>query len=225
MTASKTPNLALMNPVGTDPFTTTDFSDTFTKLDNVPGVQVVANYASLPTGWSAVNHGRFVWQADLNIMWIWNQPSSSVAGVWQRFGNYGLLASAINATQVNATQVNWTAAPVAVQVTAMIPGGRACLVMTRWQYVANDHANQVTLNFIENSSSVMEQRFTGSSYGVVAGNPPTAGAYWYIRGASSTQQSVNFQLRVRAQDPAIVGSGQGGGTSAIWSPFIAIFEV
>lgn len=224
-TASKTPNLGLMSPVASDPFDPADYDATFAILDQNPGVLTVANQASRPTGWNNNQHGRLVWQADLNVMWIWNQPSSLVAGAWVRLGGYGLLATAINPTQINATAINWTAAPVAVQTTAMVPGGRPCLVMVNWMFVANDHANQVTLNFVENSSSAVERRFTGSSFGVVPHMPPGGGAYFYIRGAQPTQQSVNFQVRIRAQDPAIVGPDQGGGTSAIWSPTIAVFEL
>lgn len=225
MTASKTPNLGLMSPVLSDPFNPDDYAQTFGILDQNPGVKVVANQASRPTGWSNLQHGRLVWQADLNVMWLWNQPTSSVAGSWLRLGGYGLLGSATNPTQINSTAQNWTLAPIAVQTTVMVPGGRPCLVMYNWLYAANDHARQITVDIVENSSVAIERRHDGSSFGVNPGMPPDAGCYFYVRGASSSQQQVNFQLRVRALDPAIVGSDQGGGTSAIWNPTIAIFEL
>lgn len=224
-TASHTPSLGLMSPVASDPFDPADFDATFAILDANPGVLTVANQSSRPTGWSSNQHGRLVWQADLNVMWIWNQPSSGTGGSWVRLGSYGLLGSAVNPTQINATQVNWTAAPVAVQTTVMVPGGRPCLIMVTWLYLANDSSKQVTINFIENSSSVLERRFDGSSFGVVPDQPPQAGSYFYTRSAQPTQQQVNFQVRIRAQDPAVVGPDQGGGTSAIWTPTIAVLEV
>lgn len=222
-TASHTPNLGLMSPVSSDAFDPADFDSTFAILDQNPGVLVVANQASLPTGYTSAQHGRCVWQADLNVMWIWNQPSSSVAGSWTRLGNYGLLGSASNPTQINSTAQNWTAAPVAVQSTVMIPGGRPCLVILSWMFAANDTTNQITLNFVENSSSVLERRITGSSYGVVSGVPPTAGMYSYVRSASSTQQSVNFQVRLRTTTSA--ETTPSGGTSSIWNPYLYIFEL
>ncbi len=224
-TASKTPNLGLMSPVASDPFDPADFDATFAILDANPGTLTVPNQASRPTGWSSNQHGRMVWQADLNVMWVWNQPSSSVAGSWTRIGGYGLLGSALNPTQINATQVNWTTAPVAVQTTVMVPGGRPCLIMVSWLYITNDKTRQATLNFIENSSSVLERRFDGASFGVLPDAPPQAGSYFYTRGAQPTQQQVNFQLRIRAQDPAVVDPGQAGGTSSIWNPTITVFEM
>jgi hypothetical protein len=225
MTASSTPNLGLMLPVVADPFTSDDFRDTFTKLDNAPGVSVIPNQASRPTGLSTLQHGRMYWQADLNVMWIWNQPTSIVAGAWVRLGGFGLLATASNPTQINSTSINWTTAPVAVSLSAMVPGGRPCLVMYNWQYVANDHSRQVTINMVENSSSQLERRHTGSSFGINTGLPPWASSYFYIRPAQATQQSVTFQLRIRAQDPALVGADQGGGTSSIWQPTLSVFEL
>lgn len=224
-TASHTPNLSLMLPVDSDQFTPDDYRDTFTKLDNAPGITVAPNQASRPTGWSNSQHGRMVWQADLNVMWIWNQPSALVGGSWVRSGSYGLLGSALNATQINSTAVNWTVAPTVVSVNVMVPGGRPCLVKYGWEYVANDHSHQVTLTLVENSTSVLERRHTGSSYGVVSGVPPSASAYYWVRSSAATQQQINFQLRLRAQDPAIVGTDQGGGTSAIWTPMMAVFEL
>lgn len=222
-TASKTPNLGLMSPVSSDPFDPVDFDATFAILDQNAGVLVVANQASRPTGWSSSQHGRMVWQSDLNVMWVWSQPVSTTAGSWVRLGGYGLLGSAINATQVNSTAQNWTAAPVAVQTTVMVPGGRPCLVMFNWVFAVNDTSSQIVINMIENSSSVLERRITGNSYGVVNRMPPYAGCYFYIRGAQPTQQQVNFQLRIRA---AAANEGMiQGGNSAIWTPFIAVFEL
>lgn len=224
MTSSKTDNLGLMSPVLSDPFNPDDFRDTFEILDQHPGVRVVPNQASRPTSWNNNQHGRLVWQADLNVMWVWNQPTAQVAGAWARLGGYGLLGSAINPTQVNTTSQNWTTAPTAVNVNVMVPGGRPCLVMYNWQYVANDKTKQVTVNLVENSTSVMERRHNGTSFGVST-YPPDASSYFWVRSSAATQQQINFQLRVRALDPAVVGSDQGGGTSSIWSPSLAVFEL
>lgn len=225
MTASKTSALQLMSPTTADQFDPADFAETFAILDDNPGILTVANQASRPTGWSSDQHGRHVWQADTNIMWVWNQPSSVVAGVWTRRGGFGHLGGASNPTQINSTAQTWTAAPTAVAVNVMVPGGRPVLVMYNWEYIANDHSRQITVNLIANSTSIMERRHTGSAFGINPGLPPDAKSYYWIYSASPTQQQINFQLRVRALDPAVVGPDQGGGTSTIWSPRLDVIEV
>lgn len=229
MTGSHTPNLGLMNPVGSDPFNTSDFADTFTKLDLTPGVLVVANAASLPTGWSAAQHGREVWQADLNIKWVWNQPSSGVGGVWLRLGNKGWLGGAGNAAQVNTTAISVSTAPTVCSYSATVPGGRCIYVNMRWIFIGNDQARYATINLIANSSNVLEARFNGNGFGVAYSGgtpyPPQSASYGFIYGMVSSQQTINFQLKLRCQDPAVVGSAQGGGSCFIIGTAMDIFEL
>jgi hypothetical protein len=229
MTASKTPNLGLMNPVGSDPFNTSDFSDTFSKLDLTPGVLVVDNAASRPTGYSAAQHGRLVWQSDLNIMWVWNQPSSSVAGAWLRSSTKGWLGGAFNASQVNTTAITVATAPTVCSFSATIPGGRCIFVNMRWIFIGNDTARFATINLMANSSNVLEARFNGNGFGVAYSGgtpyPPQSASYGYIYGMVNSQQTINFQLKLRCQDPAVVGSAQGGGSCFIIGASIDIFEL
>jgi hypothetical protein len=156
MTASKTPNLALMSPVLSDPFSPDDFADTFSKLDLAPGITVILNQASRPTGLGAAQHGRMYWQADQNIVWVWVQPSSMVAGAWSRVGTKGWLGGAANAAQVNTTAISVNTAPTIVNVNTLIPGGRPVLVLYRWTFIGNDQARYATINLLANSSSVQE---------------------------------------------------------------------
>ena len=229
MTASKTPNLGLMNPVGSDPFNTSDFADTMSKLDLTPGVLVVANAASRPTSWSAAQHGRLVWQADLNIMWVWNQPSSGVAGAWLRQGTKGWLGGSFNASQVNTTAISVATAPTVVSYSATVPGGRCILVNMRWLYIGNDQARFATINLLANSSSVLENRVNGNSFGVAYSSgtpyPPQGSSLAFVYGMVSSQQTINFQLKLRCQDPAVVGSAQGGGSAFIVGADIHVFEL
>lgn len=229
MTASKTPNLGLMNPVGSDQYSTADFSDTFTKLDATPGVLTVANQASLPTSWNANQHGRQVWQADLNIMWVWSQPSSGVAGQWLRVGSYGLLGSNFNASQVNTSAITISSAPVITNVSVLAPGGRPIMVMYRWIFIGNDVARYATINIIANGTNIVEARFNGNSFSTAYDSdhpyPPQSAMYYYIYGTPGSQQTINFQLKLRCQDPAVVGSLQGGGTAFIIGAAMSVFEV
>ncbi len=79
-----------MAPVDSDTFTSAAFTDTFTKIDNVPGVAVVANYAALlALGWGTNQHGRKAIQLDNLAEWIWLDPSGS--GTWNRVNSLGVL--------------------------------------------------------------------------------------------------------------------------------------
>lgn len=229
MTASKTANLGLMNPVGSDAFTTTDFASTFQTLDTVPGVLVVPNQASRPTGWSASQHGRMVWQADLNAMWIWVQPSSGTAGSWSRQGNVGFLGGNRNGGTVNTTAITVASAPNLVSVTVMIPGGRPVLIFYDWIFIGNSTARAATLNLIANSVNIWETRHPGvtwdKAYTPDNTYPPGSGLSYYYRPANSVAESVTFQLRLRCQDPASAGNQAGGGTSSISNCGLNIFEV
>lgn len=229
MTASKTPNLALMSPVLSDPFSPDDFADTFAKLDLAPGITNITNQASRPTGLGAAQHGRMYWQADSNIMWIWTQPSALVAGSWQRMGTKGWLGGAGNAAQVNTTAISVNTAPTIVNVNTLIPGGRPILVLYRWTFIGNDSARFATINLLANSSSVQEARFNGNSFGpaysAATPYPPQSQMHGYLYGAPSTQQNVNFQVKLRCQDPAVVGSQQGGGTCFIIGTSMDVFEL
>jgi hypothetical protein len=229
MTASKTPNLALMSPVLSDPFSPDDFADTFAKLDAAPGVTVIANQAARPTGLGAAQHGRMYWQADQNIMWVWNQPSALSAGVWQRSGTKGWLGGAFNAAQVNTTAISVATAPTIANFNTLLPGGRCVFVNMRWTFIGNDQARFATINLLANSSSVMESRFNGNGFGVAYSGgtpyPPQSASIGYVYGMIGAQTNVNFQMRLRCQDPAVVGSQQGGGTAFIIGASIDVFEL
>jgi hypothetical protein len=229
MTASKTPNLGLMSPVLADAFNPDDFDTTFAIIDANPGIQVVANQASRPTGYSTAQHGRMVWQADQNILWIWNQPTSLVGGVWVRSGSKGWLGGAGNASTVSTTAISTATAPTVVSTTVMVPGGRPQLILYKWVFIGNDPAKYATLNLYANSGGLIETRHNGQGFGNAYTTnfpyPPDSSMYAYIRGSSGVQESVNFALKIRCQDPAAVGSTQGGGSSFIIGSSMDIFEL
>lgn len=229
MTASKTPNLGLMSPVLSDSFTPDDFSDTMAKLDAAPGVTVIANQASRPSNLGSAQHGRMYWQADQNIMWVWSQPVSNVAGSWLRQGSKGWLGGAGNAAQVNTTAISVNTAPTIVNVNTLVPGGRPVLVLYKWTFIGNDQARYATINLVANSSSIQEARFNGNGFGVAytanTPYPPQSQMHGLIYGAPGAQQNVNFQVKLRCQDPAVVGSAQGGGTCFIIGTTLDVFEL
>lgn len=229
MTASKTPNLQLMSPVLSDPFNPDDFADTFGKLDLTPGVQVIPNQASRPSGLGSNQHGRMYWQADQNIMWVWTQPSSIVAGAWARSGTKGWLGGAFNAAQVNTTAISVATAPTIINTSVLIPGGRPVLVLYRWTFIGNSYAKYATINLMGNSSNLSETRHNGNGFDVAYSGsypyPPQSQMHGYLYGAPGSQTTVNFQVKLRCQDPAVVGSTQGGGSCFIIGAAMDVFEL
>ena len=220
MTASKTPNLGLMNPVGSDDFEVSDFSTTFGILDQNPGSFTVPNQASRPTGWGAAQHGRRVWQADQNIEWVWYQPSSSVGGIWQRTYPKGWLGGAGggNASTGNTT---FGQGPVVLSATVLVPGGRGvqvsyhfydCLNETTGTSIVSIWANGAMLGFKYHPGRVNSQPLLYS----------VAGTFYYTYNpAPSTQQSINYQLQLNAENfnPA------NAGVSSIRDAWLDIYEI
>lgn len=217
MTTSKTPRLGLMNPVGSDAFLTSDFATTFGLIDQNPGALVVANAAARPTNYTAAQHGSMVWQADLNIVWVWVQPSSSGAGAWQRVGNTGFLGQFQNAGTVSTVVNTNTQGPVVVSGTLMIPGGRPILVTWSWDQMGGDFFKAV-LSYWENNVRIFDKTFPG-------GLPPEAGAgsFWVMRNpAPVSATSVAFQITLSAVPllPPL-----GGGSVTITNGTIAVWEL
>lgn len=229
MTASKTANLGLMNPVGSDPFLTTDFAQSMGILDQNPGVLVIPNAASRPSNWNASQHGRMVWQADLTVMWVWVQPSSLSAGSWVRQGNKGWLGTGINRALVSTTAQSLAAAPTVCSTQVMLPGGRPTFIFYDFSYAGNDPVKYATLHVLANGVDICEAQHIGNgwsnAYTANFPYPPGNQSFGFVRPASGAQENINFSIKVRARDPAVVGSLWGGGTSFVANCEINIFEM
>lgn len=216
MTASKTPNLGLMNPVGADSFQTSDFADTFQKLDQVPGILTVANQAGRPTSWTASQHGRRVWQADQNIEWVWHQPSSGTAGIWKRTFARGLLAQVVVGTTISTSNTNYsTGATLASLNNVVIPGGRPYKIVVRAEWVAND-ANMSIISTFENNGMLAWVHFGGSHFDGGRGMPGPA-YFEFSRPAPSVQTTMNFRTTLNSHNGF-------GGTTICWAPSLEIVE-
>ena len=228
MTASRTPNLGLMSPVRADAFQPQDFRDTFSILDNNPGVLVIPNQASRPTGYGSDQHGRVVWQADLNIMWVWTQPNAAMAGYWERLATKGHLGGGINGDTVSSSAQSVATSAEVTGRSVMCPGGRPIFMFVRWGAAWNDHSGQITLNVFANNDLIREERFNGVSWGVASGtdrDPTNANTWIEFYNPGSTQRQVNFHVAIRAQDPSVVGPVFGGGTSHIRRCSIDVIEM
>lgn len=218
-TASKTPNLGLMNPVGSDTFDIIDFQNTMSILDQNPGILTVANQASRPTGWSANQHGRRVMQADQGIEWWWNQPSSSVAGQWSRVSPKGWLAGTFHGGSVSGT----TTDAVVASLSVLIPGGRPVTVLYSflWATHTNLSNGQICVDYRENGTLITSRVHNGTGYnGGDPHNPPDSGMMYFLRNvAPTTQQTITFSISVRSFP------GHPAGTASIWDTTFDIYEI
>jgi hypothetical protein len=219
MTASKTPNLGLMNPVGSDDFEVTDFSTTFGIIDQNPGILTVPNQASRPSGWGSAQNGRRVWQADQNIEWVWSQPSPSFAGVWQRTYPKGWLAGQ-GGGAASTGNTTFGQGPVVLSVTTLVPGGRPVAINYNFYQCINETTGTTIVSIWENGVMIGLKYH----YGRLASQPLTyslAGMMYYYRNpAPTTQQTVNYQLQINAENfqPA------NAGVSSISDAHLDIYE-
>lgn len=219
-TASHTPNLGLMSPVGSDDFDTTDFSTTNAILDANPGTLTVANQAARPTGWNVNQNGRRVLQADQGIEWWWNQPSSITPGVWQRVAPKGWLGGTFTGGSVSSAS---TTAVTVASLPLLIPGGRPVLVFYSflWATQTNLSNGQIEVDYLENGVAVSNKVHNGTGYN--GGNPnlpPGSGMMYYLRNiAPTTQRSVTFSISVRN------AVGHPIGTAAIFNTTFDVFEI
>jgi hypothetical protein len=218
-TASKTPNLGLMSPVGSDQFDIADFDTSFMILDQNPGTIVVANQASRPTGWGVNQHGRRVLQADQGIEWWWNMPSSLPAGVWTRVGPKGWLGGTFHGGSVASAS---TSGVTIASLSLLCPGGRPILVMYSflWATQTNLSNQQIAVEYFENGNFITSRFHDGTGYGANNSNPPDSGMMYFLRNPAPTAQAnVTFSLAVLNQP------GHPVGTAAIWDTTLDVFEI
>lgn len=216
MTANNTSRLRLMSPVGSDAFVTTDFSTTFGILDQNPGVLPVDNAAARPSNYTTAQHGSQIIQMDLGILWTWYQPSSGVAGVWQRVGNTGFLAEFGNSGVVSTSTTNYAAGPTVASGTFTLPGGRPMLVMISWLRFDNYYGPCIA-SYWENNTRVLDIPWYGSQGGF------SPGTFWLYRNpAPSASLSVTTKLTIASYNAS---PPNGGGTTAMGNANLAFFEV
>lgn len=115
-----------MLPQGSDNFVIADFDDTFTRLDNAPGVTPVASYAALTVlggTLGTAQHGSLYLTKDNFGLWMWNRPTSA-AGTFVKINTRGQLASASMtipaSTSANSDLTGFTL----LTTTFVAPGGR-----------------------------------------------------------------------------------------------------
>lgn len=216
MTASKTPNLGLMSPVGADPFVTADFADTMAILDLNPGIRTVANQASRPAGWTAAQHGRRVYQTDQEIEWVWHMPDGGTPGVWKRTYPQGLLATVVNYSSVQTTNTNYSSGPTLVEANnVLIPGGRPYRVTLRAEWIGNSN-NMAVMSFYQDGAQVSWLHFSASFFDGGRGQPD-AREFSFSFPAPSAQITHSFKTTLSAYTAT-------GGTSICWAPSIEVVE-
>lgn len=222
MTATNTPVLGLIQPVGTDEFKTAEFASTFLTIDSNPGIFKVANQASRPTTWNQNQHGRTCRQMDQLIDWVWWQPTSGDTGVWKRISPKGTLHTQTNSGSVSSSTKVYTSGATVIQTPSIIiPGGKRIRVDCQWGGCGNT-AGIAMVSYWENSSLI----YTFSVNGYPHPSPNTGrvglgGNFFFNRDpAPNSQVSMSFKISISAY----VGFSSAG-TSTITQTFFTVEEV
>lgn len=216
MTASKTPNLGLMSPVGADPFVTADFADTMAILDLNPGIRTVANQASRPAGWTTAQHGRRVYQADQQIEWAWHMPDGGTPGVWKRTYPKGLLTNVVNYTTITTTNTNYGTGPTLVETgSIVIPGGRPFRVTLRAEWVGNTN-NLAVISAHQDGTLFSWLHFSSGSFDGGRAQPD-AREFSYSFPAPASQISTSFKTTLSSYTAT-------GGTAFCFAPSLEVVE-
>jgi hypothetical protein len=217
MTASKTSRLGLMRPVGSDPFLTQDFADTFDILDARPGTVVVPNLAGRPTNWGPAQHGCKILQTDVGVEWFWNQPSSSTPGKWSRIASKGSLGSFQNSGSVSTIVTVSTQGPTVINTgNIVVPGGKPLGMFLSWDVLGNSYGKAV-LTMWENNVRVWDKVWCGYL-------PPCASAgtfYWPRNPAPDSQQTVSYRVSISSYYSR---PPNGGGATVAQNFLLNIYE-
>ena len=216
MTASKTPRLGLMNPVGSDAFVPLDFSSSFIKLDANPGVLPVPNAAARPADYTAAQHGSLVHQLDLNILWSWNQPTSGSAGAWRRVGNTGLLGSSVPTGSTSTTTTSYNSGVQVAALSVTVPGGRPIQVNISWTELGNTYEKSV-VSYWENNVRILDRVF-----GFLRPPVASAGDFTFARDPAPNASLV-LATKVTIASYA-AAAPNGGGTTQMGGGQITIWE-
>lgn len=215
MTASKTPRLGLMSPVGSDAFVVADFSATMAILDANPGVLPVANAAARPTTYTQAQHGSMVLQLDYGILWEWYQPTSA-AGFWKRVDNVGYLNQFSSSASTSTTTTNYALGPVVASGSVTIPGGRPYRIDLSWESFGNTYQKAV-VSYWEGSTRIFDRVFYGSLPSAASG-----GGTWFSRPAPSSAYTFNAQMTIASYNAT---APNGSGTTTMVGPSMMISEM
>lgn len=125
-----------MVPSSSDNFVISDFDDTFTTLDNTPGITPVANYAGISTlagTLTSAQDGSVFLQKDNGCLWQWIKPGAP-AGSFKKMTSVGLIKVANQTAAISTSTTVLGSAPTIVTTTFVYPGNR-------WVFLFFSHPN------------------------------------------------------------------------------------
>lgn len=206
-------------PVDSDTFSSSDFTDAFTKIDNAPGVTTVANYAALTAlPWGTAQHGLKAIQLDNLAEWIWINPSGS--GTFKRTNSLGLLKQVAQGSDVstNATTGLGVRAVHTGNVTAA--GGRSWYI-NAYLGLDNDSGSNgmVAVNLTDNGASIKYAGYRAGAPHFVNGNHTSLD--WFITPSAGSVHDIGIYIR---SDGGSIANG-GHGTSSARECLLTIVEV
>src|SRR4051812_36918963 len=116
-----------MKPLDSDQFEAQDYADSFTIVDNNPGVALVDSYAALATlastnGYGTAQNGLLALDRHNNALWRYTNTSG--AGTWNRVNSLGLLKRVVQSTNVTTASTTGNGLLVATSGVLTLAGQR-----------------------------------------------------------------------------------------------------
>jgi hypothetical protein len=217
VTANSTARLGLIAPVDSDLFLSADFTSTFTKLDNAPGIFFVDNYAGLASlaagtlspytgpAWGIPQHGNKVMERDNGAEWYWYNPSGS--GVWKRSNSIGLLNSIVQSAPVTTT-LKTTGGPTFITSgNFTVPGGRPVHVHLNMGLDNSSGVGGIAIITIkDNGTQIAEYNYRVGS--LINVNGANVHAHVYLNSlANNSTHNITAQIRSANISAAVGGAG------------------
>lgn len=217
-TAATTTRMGLMLPVDSDLFKASDYNATFSILDAIPGILPVANYAALPVGWTAAQHGTTVLQLDNGAQWYWYQPSG--VGQWKRVNSVGLVAQAFQTAAVSTTSQSSPGPSFNTTGNFTAPGVRPLRINIRTDADSSSGVNSIIIFRVHDNGTVIYE-YNVRSGQTINGNGTHHDFTTYI--TNPTPGSThNITCYFRCANLTSAAGGQG--TSVVRRSAITVIE-
>lgn len=224
-TANVTPKLKLMKPLDSDQFEAQDYADTFSILDNQPGVALVDSYAGLSTlaasngGWGVNQHGLMALDRHNNALWWWKCPAGT--GVWTRANSVGLLKQVTQSIAVSTTATTGNGILVADSGLLTVPGGRTIKIDVNFD--ADNTAGDLSLGvfFLLDGSALLKEYVFRLGPGI--GYSGSSRMITYYLQNLTPESTHQFKFYMRSSN-GIASNGGGGVTTARYSTMVVSEE-
>lgn len=223
-TANVTPRLKLMKPLDSDQYETQDYADSFTIIDNNPGVALVDSYAGLATlassnGYGTAQNGLLAYDRHNNAMWRYLNTSGS--GSWVRANSVGLLKQVTQSVNVTTSTVNSPGILVLTSGVITVPGVRALAINVDFNGDNTSGANALgVLQLLDGTTTLKTQVLR---LGAPVANNGSDHSFTYYLSNPVPESQHEFKLYMRSASGS--SANGGGGTTVARYTTLTVSEV